>query len=214
MGAKEKRHHRRFNYFDAFEEQAGLACKEAKLLIDIIENFENSEGVLPDVKRAHEIEHAGDAVCHDLFAAVTVDFVTPIDREDIIAMAQSLDDVLDYMEGTIQRFYMLNISGMHPEALGFAKLLLKSCEALKKAMGDFRNFKNSKKLKRLIMDVNDVEEEADDLFFRVMRELYTEHRDDPVEVFVWDKLFQRLENTADACEKVADTMGSIVMKNA
>lgn len=222
MGLKQK-----FNYFDAFEKQADLACQEAKLLIDIIENFRTSEALLDDIKRAHEIEHASDMVCHDIFDAVSVDFITPIDREDIISLTQSMDDILDYMEGTIQRFYMFDVQSMHPRALDFAKLLLKGCEALRAAASEFKNFKNAKKLKPLIVVVGDVEEEADDLFFTVMHDLYTgarkdavssaalsDVREEAVDVFIWDKLFQRMENTADTCERASDIMRSIMMKYA
>lgn len=212
MARKHKQ--KKFNYFDAFENHVDLACQEAELLIEVIESFSTSDALLPEIERAHDLEHRGDEISHDVFSALAVDFVTPIEREDIIAMTQSLDDILDYMEGTIQRFYMLNVSAMHPQAIEFARLLLKSCEALKAAMKDFRNFKNSKKLKQLIIDVSDVEEEADALFFNVIRGLFTEGREDPVNVYIWDKLFQRLENTADACEHVADTMGTVMMKNA
>ena len=95
----------KFNYFDAFEKQADLACQEAELLIEIIENFTTSDTLRPDIERAHEIEHAADKVCHSIFQAVSVDFITPIDREDIISLTQSMDDILDYMEATIQRFH-------------------------------------------------------------------------------------------------------------
>ena len=64
------------------------------------------------------------------------------------------------------------------------------------------------------MSVSDVEEEADDLFFHVMRDLYLRSEESPADVFIWDKLFQRLENTADACEHVVDTMRMVMLKNA
>lgn len=126
---------------------------------------------------------------HSVFDAVTVDFVTPIDREDIISLTQKLDDVLDYMEGTVQRFYMLDVKEMHPKAGEFAELLLKSCEKLGKALEDFDEFKNSKKINKLIIDVGSVEEEADELFFHTLRELYSHGEENPLYVFVWDKLF-------------------------
>ncbi len=217
----------KFNYFKAFQKQADLACKEAELLVEIIENFRTSDALLDDIKRAHEIEHKADMVCHDIFDAVSADFITPIDREDIISLTQSMDDILDYMEGTIQRFYMFDVQVMHPRAADFAHLLLKSCEALQSAVGEFKDFKNPKKLKPLIVEVGDVEEEADDLFFTVMRDLYTNARKeakaeiDPntaraeaVDVYTWDKLFQRMENTADTCERASDIMRTIMMKYA
>lgn len=206
----------KLNYFDAFEKLSDLACQEASLLIEIIEGFTTSDAVLPEISRAHRIEHEGDEVCHDIYAALADDFITPIEREDIILMTHELDEILDYTEGTIQRFYMLNVSSMHPDALSFARLLLSSCEALRSAMGDFKNFKKSKTLRSHIIAINDLEEKADELYFHVMREMYTSQRtpENAVNIFIWDKLFQRLENTADACEHVADTMGSIMMKNA
>ncbi len=209
MGLKPK-----FNYFDAFEEQVDLACQEAELLVEAIDNFSTPEALLPDVERAHVIEKAGDEISHKVFSALATDFITPIEREDIIAMTQNLDDVIDYMESTVQRLYMLNVSSMHPRAGEFARLLLKSCYALKDAMHDFRDFKKSKRLQKLIISVGDVEEEADELFFQVMHDLYTTGKNEPINVFVWDKLFQRMENTADACEHVMDTMSTVILKNA
>ena len=203
----------KFDYFDAFDRQVELARQEALLLVEVIENYTSSDDLEGYLLRAHEIEHEGDTICHGLFTALTSDFITPIEREDILAMTGALDDVVDYIEGTIQRFYMLNIQAMHPDAMEFARLLLKACEALAAAMEDFRNFKNSKKLRKLLIDVNDVEEEADALFMRAMHELFTNEEDVRC-VIVWDKIFQRLEYAADACEHVADCMGSIVMKNS
>ena len=209
MARKEK-----FNYFDALDRQAKLCCKEAELLIEVIENFKSADELEAYLVRAHEIEHSGDGICHEVYKSIGSDFITPIEREDIMAMTQSLDDVLDYLEGTIQRFYMLNVKHMPDEVLEFARLLLKSCEALQAAMEDFGNFKNSKKLRQLLIDVSDCEEEADALFMRVVHDLFTKEDANPQEVFVWDKIYQRMESTADTCERVADTMGSILLKNA
>lgn len=203
----------KFDYFDAFDRQADLALQESRLLVEIIENYTSGEELETYLLRAHEIEHEGDTICHALYSELGSDFITPIEREDILAMAQTLDDVVDYIEGTIQRFYMLNIKTMHPDAIEFARLLLKASEALVAAMEDFRNFKNSKKLRQLLIDVNDVEEETDALFMRVMHELYANEEDVRL-VMVWDKIFQRLEYAADSCEKVSDTMNSIMMKNS
>ena len=210
MALKQKK----FNYFDAFEAQTELACQEAKLLIEIIENYGEAENLLTDIERAHEIEHKADTICHDVFTSVSTDFVTPIEREDIISITNTLDTIIDYMEATVQRFYMLDVKAMHPQASEFAHLILKSCEALKVAMGDFRNFKNSKNLRQRVVDVNDVEAEADNLFIKVSHELFSDRSLDPLYVIAWDKLFQRMEDTADACEHAADIMATVMLKNS
>ena len=203
----------KFDYFDAFDRQAGLAVQEASLLVEIVENYESPESLECYLLRAHEIEHEGDIVCHDLYAALSSDFITPIEREDILTMAQTLDDVIDYLEGTIQRFYMLNVKKMHPDVLEFAQLLQRSTHSLAASMEDFRNFKNSKKLRQLLIDVSDVEEEADGLHMRVIHDLFSKE-EDMREVLIWDKIFKRMENAADGCERVADIMGNVMIKNA
>ena len=93
------------------------------------------------MERAHELEHEGDEINHAIFKTVATDFITPIEREDIINMSQYLDNIIDYIEDVMQRFYMYDVHFIHHDALEFAHLIKKSCEALDKAMVDFRNFK-------------------------------------------------------------------------
>ena len=124
-----------------------------------------------------------------------------------------LDNIIDYIEDVIQRFYMYDVHFMHHDALEFACLIKKSCEALDTAMEDFRNFKKSKKFKQLIVDVNTYEEEADQLYLQVIRKLHTHDRENPMRVLVWSQIFDRMERCCDACEHVADTMNTVLLKN-
>ena len=135
------------------------------------------------------------------------------EREDIIELTQHLDDIIDYIEDVMQRFYMYDVHFMHDDALEFARLIKKSCVALDKAMDDFRNFKKSKKFKELIIDVNSYEEEADQLLIKVIRDLHTKDCDKPMRVLVWSQIFNRMEKCSDACEHAADSMSTILLKN-
>ena len=203
----------KFDYFDAFEKQSAMAVKEAELLIEAIENFTEAEDLRGIMERAHELEHKGDEINHAIFKTVATDFITPIEREDIINMSQYLDNIIDYIEDVMQRFYMYDVHFIHHDALEFAHLIKKSCVALDKAMEDFRNFKKSKMFKQLIVDVNTYEEEADRLYLKVIRKLHTEDNDNPMRVLVWSQIFDRMEKCCDACEHVADTMSTILLKN-
>lgn len=209
-----KKKDRRFDYFDAFEKQAEIALKEAELLINVIDNYTSSDAVGDILKKAHDIENEGDQISHEIFTAIATDFITPIEREDIMALTQYLDDILDYIEDVIQRFYMYDINEMHDKALEFAKIMKKSCKALCRAMEDFRNFKKSKKFKELIIDVNTFEEEGDALYMEIIRNLHKNKKDDPLYVMTWSQLYMRMEKCTDACEHAADTMRSIVLKNS
>jgi len=203
----------KFNYFDAFEKQLDIAAEEADILINAIEGFTSAEDLKDLLERAHTIEHDGDMVNHEILTSVSIDFITPFEREDIIALAQELDDVTDMIEGVLQRFYMFDVHFMHPQAIEFARIIRKSLKALRKSMDTFREFKKVKKIRAMVADVNDLEEQADDLYVEAIRQLYTEEAENAVRVEVWSRLFDRLEATVDACETVADTMSTILLKN-
>ncbi len=204
----------RFNYFDAFENQVGIAEEEIEVLIEAIEGFTSTDNLQPILEKAHEIEHRGDYINHIILTNVSTDFITPIERGDIIELAQNLDNLTDMIEGIIQRFYMFDIHFMHPQAIEFAQIIKKSLKALRKSMGTFREFKKVKKIRAMVEDVNQYEEQADALYVQTIRHLYTvDALNDAVRVEVWSRLFDRLEATCDACETVADTMANIMLKN-
>lgn len=204
---------RKFDYFNAFEALSEVAVAEADLLIEAIEGFAEAGALGDTMTRAHELEHKGDEINHAIFKSVATDFITPIEREDIIELAQTLDDIIDYIEDVMQRFFMYDVHFMHRDASEFAGLIKQSCMALDRAMEDFRNFKKSKKFKSLIIDVNNYEEEADALFMKVIRSLHTDDRENPMRVLVWSQIFDRMEKCCDACEHAADTMNTILLKN-
>lgn len=203
----------KFNYFDAFEQQVDIATELSDVLIEAIENFSTAEEMQPVLDKAHEIEHNGDMVNHMILTNVAADFITPIEREDIIELAQNLDDVSDMIEGILQRFYMFDVHFMHPQAIEFARIIKKSLKALRKSMGTFREFKKVKKIRAMVEDVNQLEEQADALYVETIRHLYTVDAANAVRVEVWSRLFDRLEGAVDACEIVADTMANIMLKN-
>ena len=207
-----KRHHK-YDYFSAFESLSELAVDEADLLIKAIEGFSTADALKETMEKAHAIEHKGDDINHDIFRNVATDFITPIDREDIIGLAQALDTIIDELEEVIQRFYMYDVHFTHKDALEFARLLKKECKALNKAMEDFRNFKKSKKFKSLIIEVNTYEEEADQLLMHVIRDLHTTDCENTMRVMVWSRIFEHMENCADATEHAADCMSTILLKN-
>ena len=204
----------KFNYFDAFEKQVDIAAEEAEVLIEAIEGFKSAEDLRPLLEKAHEIENRGDYVNHLILTSVSADFITPIERADIIELAQDLDDVVDMIEGVIQRFYMFDIHFMHSRAIEFARIIKKQLKALRKSMDSFRQLKKVKKIRAIVEDVNQLEEQADALYLETIRNLYTlDAKNDAVKVEVWSRLFDRLEGTCDACENVADTIASIMLKN-
>ena len=202
------------DYFAAFAQQIEFGVKEAELLIDIIDNYTTAEAVFDIMPQAHEIESAADSVAHSNYQAIAVDFITPLDRDDIISLTHALDTVVDRIEAVIQSFYMTNVRFIHEDAVVMATLIKKGCQALQEAMGLFSNFKANDEFRSAIMRVNDFEEEADQLYIQAIRKLHTEEEDNPVRLLVWSRIFSSLESCCDAFEHVADLMGSIHLKNS
>lgn len=163
-------------------------------------------------KSMHEIEHGADLKKHELMKNLGDEFMTPIEREDIVTLSLELDDVLDYIEEIFQLFFMFNIQEMRPQAIDFAELIVRSTTAMKVCFEEFHNFRRSKTIGEKIIEVNVVEELADVLFIKAMRELYTKESD-PIKLNAWGIIFDKLEKTCDRCEHVADTIESVIMKN-
>ena len=203
----------KFDYFAGFEKQAEIACEEADLLAKTIAEFTTAENLRGVLEEAHKIEQRGDDANHEILRNVAVDFITPIDREDVIDMAHRMDAVTDNIEGVIQRLFMYDVHQIHDSAPEFADLICKSARALHRAAMGFRDFKNVAKLRELLEEVNTHEEEADELYLATMRKLYTEEHDHAVRVEVWSKVFESMEKSCDACEHVADTMSTVMLKN-
>lgn len=211
---KKDKKKKKFDYYDAFETQASIAVKEARLLNQIVSDFDSVDDVEACLERAHVLEREADEVCHSISDVLISDFVTPIDREDIMSIAQSLDEVIDRTEEIIQRFYTYDIHFMHEDARAFVKLIVRSCEALSEAMEDFRNCKKSDKFKALVYRVNELEDEADELYIKIIRDLYTKEREHPMRVMVWTRLFDIMEDCVDQCELVATKMNAVMVKYA
>lgn len=212
--AKKKRS-KKLNYFDAFCQQIELATKEAELLKEVTQSFTTAKELQPFIERAHVIENEADELCTAVFDAILPDFVTPIDREDILELVNSLDDLTDQIEEVIQSFYMYDIHFMPEGAQTFAALTCECCSTLSEAMVDFHDYKKShKKLQDKFAKVVELEDEADALYMKVIRSLYTEDRENPMRVMVWSSIYHTMEDCVDTCEGISELMNSILLKHA
>ena len=200
------------NYFEAFFNHADLSCKAAKEVADTLENFDPFS--LPDaVERVHLIENQADIVKREIVAALSREFLPPIEREDIMQLADELDNVTDSVEDVLRGIYTYNITSIKPEAIDFVKLVCNICVALRETVEDFKGFRKSSTLQGRIIRVNDLEVEGDKLFTNAMRTLFVD-ASDPRVLLVWQNIFTSLEVCCDNCEHVADAIEAAVLKNS
>lgn len=198
-------------YFENFMVGAALAEKAAAYLVECLENY-NPENIEKMLKEMHEIEHSADIKKHEMNDALAKAFVTPVDREDLDMLSHNLDQVTDKIEEILQKFYIYNIQSVEPSVIEFAKEIVKSCELLCRLMEEFENFKRSKKIRNLIIELNDAEEKCDKLYLTAMRSL-TQNPADVLTTISWREIYEHFEECADACEHVSECVGTVIMKN-
>lgn len=199
-------------YFENFIACADYSCRAAHLLKETISHFDGAS-LKKKLDEIHELEHQADNQKHDLLNTLVRAFITPIEREDIILLSQNIDEVTDKIEDVLLRIYCNNVQKIRPEALELSRLVIRCCEEAKLMAQEFADFKRSKGLRDHIIRINTLEEEADQQFINSMRTLHTTCTD-PIEIIVWREIFLYLEKCVDACEHVADTVESVVMKNS
>ena len=153
------------------------------------------------------------AIRHDLMDKLAHEKFPPLDREDINLLANEIDNVTDTIEDVLRCFYMYNIVEIYPSVVEFSKLIVKCCDMLLQTMKEFRNFKKSKLLSELIIEINRLEEAGDRLYTAYIGQLFTE-RPDPYTVMAWKEAYKYLERSCDTCEHVADIIESVIMKNS
>ena len=198
-------------YFENFVQCVDCASRAAKMLEENLVQFDVAH--LPErLDALHQIEHEADQKKHEMISVLMKAFITPIEREDIIVISQAIDEVTDRIEDVLMRIYINNVHSIRPDAVEFTKVVIRCCEALRKIMEEFPNFKRSKTLHDLIIQVNALEEEGDRMFVNSMRKLHCECKD-PLEVIAWREIYKFLEKCCDACEHAANAVETVVMKN-
>ena len=199
-------------YFDNFIACADYSCQAAPLLDEAMKEFTPAR-VTQMLDEMHSVEHAGDEKKHEMLNVLAKAFITPIEREDIIELGHNIDEVTDKIEDVLLRLYCNNVKTIRPDALEMVAVVIKCCEEMKVLLSEFQNFRRSKKLQEHIIRINTLEEDADQLFINSMRDLHTTCTD-TLTIVIWREIYIYLEKCVDACEHVADTVESVIMKNS
>lgn len=199
-------------YYENFSECVACACQAAHYLEDTLKSFDPQR--LHDVLDGlHQVEHAADEKKHELSNVLARAFITPIEREDILLLSQSIDEITDKIEDVMLRLWCNNIQSIRPDVIELGAVLINCCEELRLLLDEFADFRKSKKLREYIIHINTMEEQADKLFIDSMRRLHTTCTD-PLEIISWREIYIYMEKCADACEHVADAVESVIMKNS
>ena len=162
-------------FFKLFKAMTENIIVGAKLLKEMLDDFENP---LESQRRIKDIEHKGDSITHEIIQTLNKTFITPLDREDIYALASKLDDILDLIDASAQRVIMYNVESIPPEAKSLGFIILQSCHAVDKAVAMLGK-KTNEQIFEACVEINSLENEAD----RVSREAISRLFDEEIIVY-------------------------------
>lgn len=198
-------------YFLLIEQQAAICVEAAALLENILTEY-SAAGMAVRRVEMHAVERRADGICHDIRNRLSAAFITPIDQEDILHLAQLLDDVTDALDEVVLECYMFRLAELPAGAPAFAGLTRRCVGKLCEAAIELRNFRSSGRLRALLAEVNTLEEQADDAYATAIHDLFAEDAA-PRTLIAGKAIFDCMEACCDLCGHAADVMDQIIIKN-
>jgi uncharacterized protein Yka (UPF0111/DUF47 family) len=197
-------------FFDMFDEASALVTGASGKFLEMVTAFDRLTERSPELKKE---EHAVDGVIGKIIEALDRSFITPLDREDIHALAGKLDDVMDNMEETAHRFAVFRIDRPTAPIVDMARIIRDACQHLEGAVHLIRNMKNAEQIQAHIREITRLENEADVIYRDSEGGLFA----NPPDILVLIKLrelYGWLEETVDACKDAALVISNIVIKGS
>jgi predicted phosphate transport protein (TIGR00153 family) len=198
-------------FYDLLEEQADNVVTLCERFHALVHEFDDLEGRQAAIR---ELEHVGDRLTHELFAQMHATFVTPLDKDDLAALAGRLDDVADYVEAAADRLVLYRIQQPSPEAREQADLLVAAARVLTGAVHGLRDLRQRDEIAEAGRQLHELERRSDAVYRRALGELFNSPGADPILVLKWKEIYERMETAVDKCEDVADVIEGILLKYA
>ena len=197
-------------FFDLFYELATKIEDGGELFLDMVEHYEYSEQKIAKLK---VLEQEADVITHRTYEKMHKTFLTPIDREDIYALVNKMDSILDMIEASAARMSLYKVKVPAKEIIDQAKILNKAIKKVKYIVHAMKNMKNAKMILDACVEINTLENEGDIVMRMTMTRLFEQEKD-PIELIKWKEIFERIEEAIDVCEDVANVVEGIVLKYA
>ena len=198
------------SFFGLFEQSAQNMVKAAQSLQDMISS---SRDVSVSFAEINELEHQGDIITHQIIAQLHRTFVTPFDREDIVQLAQSLDDVTDFIHAAADSICIYKVECSTPRAIELADIIVQGTLEVEKVLPLLRRRAKLKEVLPHCVEINRLENMADRVFRAAMGELFDDALD-MASVIKWREIYQYMESATDRCEDVANVLEGVALKHA
>ena len=165
------------------------------------------------LKKISDLEHVGDELTHQIFTELSTNFITPFDREDISYLASSLDDIVDYIDGSAKRIETYRIEEITPAMKKLCEIIEHSAKEIHIAVSNMKDMNNAVRIREAIVRINSLENHADDVFDTAIADLFDNEKD-AIKIMKMKEILSNMETATDKCEDVANIVESVVVKYA
>jgi len=199
-------------FFDLLESSVEVVHEAIKFFDQEIRT--NDPARWPELRRKmKDYEHKGDEYTHRVIDRLDKTFVTPIEREDILALAHALDDVVDLLDNICERLVLYRIGQIPNTVTEISSLAVEGAGELVFLIKSLRNMSDTKAIRQHIRRVHALENQADSIYHAGLAQIFEDPKD-PIELIKWKEILEQIEDATDKIELVAKVIGSTVMKNA
>lgn len=197
-------------FYDLFEKSTANLVVAAGKLVDLFDDYTDLE---LKVSRLKDLEHEGDTITHEIMHNLHRTFVTPFDREDIAKLANSLDDVMDFIEAAARTCLLYRIDKPIDRACELAQIILLCTHKLNEVMPLLHHRDQFDKVLEQCIEINRLENEADDVNHAALAELF-DNTKDLSQIIKWREILEHMESATDRAEDVANVLEAVVLKHA
>ncbi len=197
-----------YSLFAKDAENLLLAARTLKELFTIAGNKRRKE-LIEEITR---LEHVGDDITHEIFTQLSINFITPFDREDIQALTSTMDDVVDFIQAAAMRLELTHIEEITEPMTELAGLIEQCAVQVHLAITELKGL-DYKKISQILVEIHRLENMADRAFDRGISALFEQEKD-PITLIKYQQMIDILENATDRCEDVANVINTIILKYA
>jgi len=199
---------KQYGFFDLFEKHAQISLEGVKAFAHAVKNWPNEPD---DMNRVAEIEHECDNIAHMTIDLLHTTFITPIDREQILKMISTLDDIIDLVHAAAQRMVLFELKTVTPELSQMVDVLLESQENVTKMVHVLRTMDKKEKASEISKEIHRLENKGDRLLREGLASIFRSDKN-VMCVIKLKEIYETVEDGIDACEDAANLIDGILLE--
>jgi len=204
------------NFFEMFNQHATRIVEAAQAFAKLVANYADPALREQYMRHVDEAERAADRVTHDVNRLLHKTFITPIDRDQIHTLINTMDDVADLLQDSSETMSLYDVRQVNEEITRLTDLSVRCCERVKEAVamiGGLADPANAEAALKTCEEIDRLESDADRVMRSAMSRLFREEPD-VREVIKLKAIYELLETITDKCEDVANVIEGIILENS